>query len=223
MAKKHAPPSVAAMRSALADWGVPYAGNPKAKSYRAGLARRYSYMRDALDHGARVSDLPRLVSASRGHAGTREHPTRQLAVKPAAPARRFKPPTIPTGKRPIGAVDAYVGGKDVIASQVRFQGAVSPQARVVVVVWDMRAGKFRKFFVNRRAGGASGISAGELADRLKHHKGDLRAVLEDATASADAGGAEGSDDIGGELGPIGRWELRVLNTFSQFDPAEIAV
>lgn len=223
---KRTPVSMAAMRQALADWGVPYDGNPSAKSFRRNLQRRYSYMRDALDHGASVSDLPRLVSASRGHAGTREHPRRQLRAKAAAPARRIKPPSIPTGLRRVGAADAYVGGRETIASQIRFQADTDPSARVVVTVWDMQAGKWRRFFVSQRKGGATGISAGELAARLKAHKGDLRAVLEDAAGSAEAGGGRDSDDdLATPLGPIGRWQLTVMPSwtgFTWFNRQEIA-
>lgn len=221
---KRASVSSTAMRQALADWGVPYQGDPHAKSFRRNLQRRYSYMRDALDHGASVADLPRLVSASRGHAGTREHPARQLRAKAAAPARRVKPPSIPTGLRRIGAADVYVGARATIASQIHFQADTAPGARVVVTVWDMQAGQWRRFFVNQRKGGATGISADELAERIRAHKGDLRAVLEDAVGSAEAGGAADSDDdLATPLGPIGRWQLTVSPTFPSFAPGEIAV
>ena len=214
---KRSPVSIAAMRQALADWGVPYQGDPHAKTYRRNLQRRYSYMRDALDHGASITDLPRLVSASRGHAGTREHPARQLRAKAAAPARRIKPPVIATGLRRIGAADVYVGGRDTIASQIRFQADTDPSARVVVTVWDMQAGKWRRFFVNQRKGGATGISAEELAARLQAHHGDLRAVLEDAVGAAEgSGGADSDDDLATPLGPIGRWQLTVMPTWTGF-------
>jgi len=223
MAKRN-PVSITAMRQALADWGVAYEGNPEAKTYRRNLQRRYSYMRDALDHGASVADLPRLVSASRGHAGTREHPARQLRAKAAAPARRIKPPSIPTGLRRVGGTEVYVGAKDTIASQIRFQADTAPGARVVVTAWDMQAGKWRRFFVNQRKGGATGISVDELAERIRAHKGDLRAVLEDAVGSAEGGGAADSDaDLALPLGPVGRWQLTVSPTFPSFAPGEIAV